>query len=308
MKLSIIIVSYNTKSLLRNCLKTVFDNILLDKEIFVIDNASYDNTCGMVLEEFPKVRLIANLQNQGYNFANNQALKKAIGNYILLLNPDTMVTKEAIEKMIDFMDKHPEVGICGPQIINLEGKPDLSAYPLPNLRDAIEEGIITYNFPMTPLTSRLVYRRKYLSATLREETIPVGWVSGAALMIRKELLALIGDKDENLFAYAEEADWGIKTKRLGYKTFYFPKSQVIHIGSASSDQNWVLKCDRVRSSYKERLYFTKKHFSPLAYYFLRFYLFVEIWTKILIRTFFTWEEPKRLEYLKAYEKSLEYLY
>jgi hypothetical protein len=304
--LSIIISSYNTKGLLKNCLQTLTQNITVNKEIFVVDNASPDRSAEMVAKDFPEIKLIRNSKNLGYNFANNQALKKILGDYILLLNPDTLVMKEAIEEMINFLEKHKDIGIIGPQIINLEGRPTLSVYPLPNLRDVLEEGLTTYHLPWW-LPSFFVHRRKFLNKIRQAEIDEVGWVNGAALMIRRKIFDLIGLKDENLYAYAEEADWSIKAKKIGYKTVYFPESQIVHLGSASSNQNWQLKCCRVESSYKERLYFAKKYFSSASYHFLRIYLFFELWAKMLIRMLFTWQEPERSEYLKAYNRALDNL-
>ena len=145
--LSIIIVSYNTKGLLNNCLKTIINNISVPNEVIVVDNHSPDDSASFVAKEYPKVNLISNSKNYGYNYANNQALEKAKGDYFLVLNPDTLVTKEAIEQMICHLEKNKDIGIIGPQIIDLENRLSLSAYPLPNLRDTIEEGILTYNLP-----------------------------------------------------------------------------------------------------------------------------------------------------------------
>jgi GT2 family glycosyltransferase len=306
LKLSIIIVNYNTKGLLKNCLRTVMENISVPREVFVVDNASPDNSTDMVAKDFPKVKLIRNKKNLGYNAANNQALREISGQYILLLNPDTLILKEAIEQMIAYLEKHPAVGICGPQIINLAGQIDLSAYPLPNLRDTIEEGVTTYHLPKK-FPSFFIHRRKFQSKIDQEKIFEAGWVNGAAFIIRKKVFDLIGPKDENFYAYAEEANWSLKAKLLGYKTIYFPLSQIVHIGSASSNQNWQLKCLRVLSSYRERLYFAQKYFSSASYHFLRIYLFFELWLKLLLRTFFTWQEPKRKEYLKTYNRALDNL-
>lgn len=306
-ELSIIIVSYNTRSLLKNCLKTVFDNVSKSKEVIVIDNSSSDGSADMVAQNFKDVILIRCPKNYGYNHGNNLGIKRARGKYLFFLNPDTMVTKNSVESMVGFLDEHKKVGVIGPQIVNLFAEVDLSAYPLPNLIDVLEEGIFTYTLPRNKWLSRLVYRRKYLEAIQKQEVFTCGWVSGAAFIIRGDIVDKLGTKDENLYSYAEEADWGLKVKSLNYKTVYFPEAQIIHIGSASSNQNWENKTYRVQSAFQERLYFTKKHFKKTSYYFVKYWLFFEIWLKKLLRMFFTWQEPKRSKYLEAYDNALEYL-
>ncbi len=189
-ELSILIVNYNTKKLLRNCLKSVFQNVKdIDFEVWVVDNASSDGGLEMLRKEFPKVKIIANKENTGFAKANNQAIKKAEGKYIFLLNPDTIILDENFKEPIRFMEKHPEAGACGPLVLNLDG----------TMQRQCKRGLTTfwnsfaYYSGLWKLFSKNKWWRKifggyFLLDKPDDKICEVDNLSGAAMMITKETI------------------------------------------------------------------------------------------------------------------------
>lgn len=259
MKLSIIIVNWNTKKLLEDCLNSIFDNSpSFEFEVIVVDNASIDESSQMVTDYFPFVKLIYNDSNKGFSYANNRGIEKSIGQYILLLNSDTIVFKKALEDMVNFMDSNSEAGVLGCRLL-------------------MSDGIIQpYIFGDDPTLSYLLKRniRKLLRLDdfhnwKTDQVLEVDWVTGACMMVRREAVEKAGLMDENIFMYFEDNDWCYRIRKVGFKIYYNPKAEIIHLGGKSLGEN---QSKRKTEYYKSLLYFYQKHYGARQTFLLRFLL------------------------------------
>lgn len=231
MKLSIVIVSYNVKYFLEQCLSSVeraVDGI--DSEIIVVDNASSDGSGEYIPRRFPNVRWIACKENGGFSHGNNVGFSHASGRYLLMLNPDTIVTREAIHRSVEFMDTHPEAGAVGVKMINKDG-----TFAMESRR-----GIVTPWVSLCKATglcrryprSRL-FGHYYMSYLDKEQINPIEMVSGACMFLRKEILDKIGFLDEDFFMYWEDSDLSYRILRSGHKNYYLPHP-IFHYKGESS--------------------------------------------------------------------------
>ncbi len=234
--LSVIIVTWNVREDLRECLRSLFDNSgAVPMEVIVVDNASQDGTAEMVRTEFPQVHLIVNAQNLGYTKANNQGIQASRGKYVLLLNPDTVVLPGAIEALVAFAESHPEAGIIGPKLVNPDGSIQRSARSLPDLGAGLFR-----NTPLGRLFPNNPFVRRYLLTDFGYDQVrEVGWVSGAAMLIRREVLDKIGLLDERFWAYCEDVDLCWRAWQAGFKVVFNPSATIIHKIGRSSDQRLV---------------------------------------------------------------------
>jgi len=258
--LSIIIVSWKVKDLLEKCLKSIFEQTQnIEFEIFVVDNDSQDGTVEMVKNKFSKVNLIANRENVGFAKANNQAIKLAKGKYVLLLNPDTEIFENTLEKMVDFMDQNIACGVAGCQLLN----PDTSLQPsirrFPRFSDQALILIKVHHF-----WPNLGVFRHYLAKDIDYGQVQeVDQVMGAFMMIRYEVIKKIGFLDENFFIWFEEVDYCKRTKSIGWKICYTPEVKIIHYYGQSFKQRLTL--DRQKMFNRSMRYYFKKHHSIFAY-------------------------------------------
>lgn len=245
MELSVIIVSFNVKDFLKQCLisaKIASEEI--DCEIFVIDNNSEDGSAEMTASEFPDVKLIINPVNSGFSAANNMAIKKSHARFILLLNPDTIVEKDAFSKCIDFMDSHPDAGALGIRMLNGEGRflPESKrAFPTPLIAFFKISGL-SFLFPESPY-----FNRYYLPHIDRLETSLTEVISGAFMFIRRDALNKSGLLDEDYFMYGEDIDLSYRLMQAGYRNYYFPLVGIVHFKGRST----------ARDSFKDILHFYK---------------------------------------------------
>jgi len=229
MTLSIIILNYNHKNLLKNCLKSLKEaDIKLDYEIIITDNNSNDGSQEFLPQlkiENPSIKIILNKKNIGYAQANNQAIKLAKGKYVLILNPDVVVLPNAIEQLVEYLEKNEKVGIVGPQLLNPDKTVQNSCYHFPKL--------ITPAVRRTFLGKLPGFKKelaRYLMLDFDHQQIrEVDWLIGACLMIRKDVLKEVGYFDERYFLYFEDVDFAKKVWQAGYKVVYFPKAQMIHL-------------------------------------------------------------------------------
>lgn len=229
--ISVIIVSFNTVSLLRRCLSELFVHASgLPLEVFVVDNNSRDESAEMVRSEFPDVHLIANRENLGFAAANNQAWKRSSGEYVLLLNPDAFIKEGAIQNTVDFMVAHPECGICGGRLVNPDGVLDPSARKFPTALNKF--------FTLSGLRSRFptssVFSGHEFGGFDHQSVIEVDWVPGTFTMYRREMLDETGLFDDRFYIYFEETDLCKKAKKSGWKVYFLPSAEVVHVGGASS--------------------------------------------------------------------------
>ena len=233
MNLSIIIVSWNVKEDLGNCLRSIEENKPREEfEIIVVDNASTDGSVDTIKKDFPDVKIIANSENSGFSAANNQAIRTAKGQYIFLLNPDTIVYPNSLDTLITFLDDHTDVGACGPKFLGSDGEVHFSVGYVPTFRSLI--------YGRTFLRSLGVFRRRHKELTARnfnfERTADVDQLSGAALMVRRPVMEEIGLMDESFFMYYEDVDLCLRIRKAGFKIVYVPESVITHIGGRSSGQ------------------------------------------------------------------------
>ncbi|MCL4458610.1 MAG: glycosyltransferase family 2 protein [Chloroflexi bacterium] len=238
--LSIVIVSWNVKDLLRACLRSVETEVRrsgLSVEVLVVDNASSDGSVAMVMAEFPWVKLIVNDTNVGFTRANNQASSQAQGDYLLLLNPDTELRVGSLSSMTEFMEKHRDVGVLGPQLLYGDGIIQSSRRRFPTLATALVESTILQRY----MPNIGLLRRYYMTDTPDNEIQEVDWVVGACFMVRREALSQVGMLDERYYMYSEELDWCYRIKQAGWHVVYFPLAKVIHHEAKSSEQDITLR-------------------------------------------------------------------
>lgn len=233
---SVSIVNWNTKDELRKCLHTVFAQTGVSYDVTVVDNASSDGSAEMVEAEFPQIRLIRNPDNYGFGRAHNQAITATEGRYFLMVNPDARLHGiDFLQKMVAFADSHPEVGLIGPKVVNLNGTIQASARSFPTIAAAVfQHSFLGKLFPKNR------YVREYtLSDWNHDEVREVDWLSGSTLMARREFIQQVGPLDESFFMYCEDVDWGYRAKAAGWKSVYYPGATVSHRIGASSDKAQV---------------------------------------------------------------------
>ncbi len=267
MTLSIVIVNYNTEKLLRSCLESVYagaNGTPLD--IWVVDNNSRDNSVAMLKSLFPMVRVIQNSSNVGFSRANNVVISQSRSDFILLLNPDTLIIDDAIERVVKFMKEHPEVGIAGCKVLNRDGTLQLAcrrSIPTPEVAFYRVTGLSKL-FPRSRVMAK--YNMTYESPDQMHE---VDAVSGAFLMIRRKVVEEIGPLDERFFMYGEELDWCLRTKRAGWSVMYYPEAQIVHYKGESTKYN----SRKAAIEFHRAMYlFHRKHFakdySPVTNFFI----------------------------------------
>ena len=256
MKLSIVIVNYNVKYFLEQCLHSVQNACHgIESEIFVVDNDSVDGSVKMVKEKFPEIQLIENKDNKGFSSANNQAIRKSLGEYILLLNPDTLVEDDTLRKVIDFMDEHQDAGGLGVKMLDGKGKflPESKrGLPSPSVAFFKVFGFSTL-FPKSRLFS--AYHLGYLD---KDKTHVVDVLAGAFMLLRKKVLDKIGLLDEAFFMYGEDIDLSYRITKAGYKNYYYPGTRIIHYKGESTKKSSL---NYVFVFYNAMIVFAKKHFS-----------------------------------------------
>lgn len=230
--MSLIIVNWNTRDLLAGCLESLRFNVStferLSIETFVVDNASTDGSVQMVRERFPWVQLFENPENAGFARANNQGIQASKGQYILLLNSDTVVHPGALETLLTFMDEHPQAGACGPRLLNGDGSLQPSVHPM--LTPTREFWRLLFLDRLWPLAT---YPQDRWDVTTPK---PVETIKGACLLLRRTALDQVGLLDESYFMYTEEVDLCYRLARAGWQLWYVPQSVVTHFGGGSSKQ------------------------------------------------------------------------
>ncbi len=281
MKISIVIISYNVKEFLHQCilsLKKSCHNI--EHEIIVVDNNSIDGSDKIIADRFPEIKLIKNYENKGFSKACNQGLEVSTGEYMLLLNPDTMLQEDTIPKMIDFFDNTPDAGAAGCKILNADGTLQLScrrSFPTPSV--AIPKTIgLSKLFPKSKLFSK--YNLTYEDP---DKQIEVDALSGAFMMFRKKVYDEIGGLDEDYFMYGEDLDYCYRIKQAGWKIYYTPTTKLIHYKGESAK---LATFDNFVVFYKAMDIFVQKHFSKGYYIILDIFLRIGIFARGLL-TFIT---------------------
>ena len=249
--ISVIIVSWNTVALLKECLKSVLKSLqCINKgELIVVDNSSSDNSALFVEQEFTEVHLIKNDKNLGFSKANNQGIEASSGRYLLLLNSDTVVNEDMLPNLIKFMDENPDAGACGVRLI----RPDGTVQPFGFGKDPTLGYLIK-----RVLTSFILH--KPLHNWSPDKVIESDWVSGACLMLRSEVIHHTGPLDENIFMYFEDNDLCLRIRKAGWKVYYNPHISVMHFGGQSLAKN-----PEAQTAYNNSLqYFYKKNYGIIT--------------------------------------------
>jgi hypothetical protein len=247
--LSVIVVSWNVRELLRACLRALpAATEGITAEMIVVDNASNDGSADMVAQEFPEAVLLRNDANLGFARANNRGMDAARGRYFVLLNSDTVAPPRSLAEMVVFMDAHPRAGAASPRLLRPDGAPQPYAFG---------------NDPTPLYLLRRAFAHKagsYLHDWGIDEPVEVEWVSGACLVARREAVEQIGGLDERIFMYFEDNDWCRRMRLAGWQVWYNPRAEITHFGGASLNQN-----PRARAAYYESLaFFYGKHYGKLA--------------------------------------------
>jgi len=253
--LSIIIVNYETKNLLEQCLNSIYsENYHFSYEVSVVDNDSKDSSIEMVKKKFPQVKLIENRNNLGFAAANNQALRRSNARYLLLINPDTVVLPDSLNVMMEFMDEHPEAGIAGCKLLNPDYSLQYSCRKFSNFATFFLRGIhLDSIFPNNTIL------RKYMMFDWdHNEVREVDWVLGSCMMVRRKAIEQVGMLDENFILYFEDQDWCYRMWKHDWKVYYVPQAQMIHYYQRRSAKQFLNVS--TWTHIKSMLYFFKKHY------------------------------------------------
>lgn len=259
MDVSIIIVNWNTKELLQDCLKSVYERAGdVDYEIIVIDNASTDGSAEMVKKDFQRVVLIENMENRGFAMANNQGMAVAKGRYVLLLNSDTIVLDESIANTVRFADAHPQAGVIGCQVLNPDGTVQPTCFMFPSILNMLLSSTHLYKL----LPKSRFFGREHMTWWDRSDMRQVDVVTGCFMLVRREAIEKVGMMDERFFIYGEETDWCYRFKKNGWLAVFTPTTEIIHYSGASTKQR---RTEMLLQLWGSTLLFFKKHKNPLIY-------------------------------------------
>ncbi|HEX9011907.1 MAG TPA: glycosyltransferase family 2 protein [Anaerolineaceae bacterium] len=278
--LSIIIVSWNTRELLRRCLASIYENPPARPfETWVVDNGSQDGSAQMVRDLFPRVRLIENQSNAGFAAANNQVFPLCTGEYVLLLNPDTVVLPGAVDGLLSYLDSHPEAGAVGPRLVSADGADQLSVFPFPTLSRELWR-----LFHLDRVAPYALYDPRRWDTSAPHE---VDSIQGACLMVRRQAVPPPGLFDPDYFLYSEEIDLCFRLRRAGWKLDWIPAAAVVHLGGQSSRQE-VKKS--FLNLYRGKILFFRKHYGRAQAFGYRCVLAVSALVRIALSPV-AWLEP-----------------
>jgi len=263
MDISIVIVNWNTRELLLDCLASVYETVKnVFFEIWLVDNASVDGSVEAVKDVYPGVNIIQNKKNLGFAAANNKAFKKMQGRYVLLLNTDTALTIGAVETLYDFMENNPDVGMACGQLLHQDGSKQNSIASFPSLLSLMcNESFLQILFP-----DKFPGKRKEIA-----KPIEVDSCIGACMMVRKKAMDEVGLLDENYFFFLEETDWARRMKQAGWKICFVPLARIFHFQGQSVGHDVESRIMFYRSRY---IYFKKWH--PRSYWLVRLMIFVRL--------------------------------
>ena len=252
MKLSVVIVSYNVRELLTACIDSVVKaSEGIDTEVFVVDNDSADDTVEVIARDYPWVHLINNKENLGFSKANNIAIRQSAGEYVLLLNPDTVVAEGTLRGAVEFMDQHPEAGGAGVRMHNADGT------LAPESRRAMPT-------PMVAARKMLGFTKRYYMSYLSwDEPGQIEVISGAFMMLRRKAIDQVGMLDEDFFMYGEDIDLSYRLLKGGWQNWYLPLDIIHYKGQSTQKSDFRY----VHVFYQAMLIFFRKHYSHLSFFF-----------------------------------------
>ncbi len=290
MDVSVIIVAWNVRNFLQNCLESIYKETEgVEFEVIYVDNASEDKSVEMVREHFPEANIIQNTQNKGFVVANNQGIEAAKGRYVLLLNSDTVILDNAIAKTIEFADTHPEAAVVGCKLLN----PDKTLQPTCFMFPSILNMLLSTSYLYKLFRKSKFFGRERMTWWDRSDTREVDVATGCYMLVRREAIDQVGVMDERFFIYADETDWCYRFKKNGWKIMFTPEIQIIHYGGQTTKQ--MTKEFRLQLQ-GSGLIFMKLHRNKLAFPLARllavmfFFLRVPYW---LVRAILHKNERKK---------------
>jgi hypothetical protein len=276
-KLSICIVTYHSKKLLRDCLQSLRENTTLDYEVIVVDNGSQDGVGPMLQQDFPGIQFLANDSNLGYTIPMNHALRQANGRCLLQLNPDTLILPQSLENLVEFLDAHPEAGICGPKVLNRDRslqKPCRRGEPTP-------WAVLTYFLGLSKLFPKSRLFGQYLMNYMGEdETHMVAGVSGSCMLVRRAVIDQIGYLDERFFAYQEDADFCFRARQSGWQVYYVPTAQIIHFGGYGGSR--VQPYRSIYEWHKSYFLYYRKNLAQDYFFIFNWFFYLAMLIKLII--------------------------
>jgi len=302
MKLSVVIVNWNTCKLLEKCLVSVFSNPPDQEfEVWIVDNASTDQSVPMVRETFPRVNLIINDTNLGFSGANNQAIRRCKGEYVLLLNPDTEVRSNALDFLIDTMENHPEVGGAGAKILNPDGTLQISCYPEPTLSREL--------WRLFQLDRVRHYGSYDFVAWNPDHSREVDVIQGACLILRTRALEEVGLLDEDYFMYTEEVDLCFRLRKAHWRLVWVPQANVVHYGGQATQQ---VATEMFLELYRSKILYFYKHHGWLSASLYKLIVFAATLARLIVSPFALFEEQrardKHLSLASNYRRLLSELF
>jgi hypothetical protein len=273
MDISIIIVNWNTKDLLRNCLNSINETLQnITFEIIVVDNASLDGSVAMLREEFPQVAIIENTTNRGFGAANNQAFGIMKGRYALLLNTDTVLKEHAVYELFSFVEAHPDAATACGQLLNADGSKQNSIASFPTLWTLfLNTSLLEYLLPKSYPSKRYDYKGP----------IEVDSGIGACLLVRKQAIDEVGMFDERYFFFFEETDWALQMKTAGWKIYHVPSALIYHLQGQSIGRDIRSRIEFYRSRYQ----FFRKWKGRSYYQLVSFVIFIRTIINWLLTSF-----------------------
>ncbi len=272
--MTIVIVNWNTAELTRRCIESVAATTSVPYEVVLVDNASSDNSVDVIRTSLPWVRLLQNSSNRGFARANNQVLGEAGAEFVLLLNPDTLVHGGAVDRMVRFLRERPRAAAVGCMLLNEDGslQPSCRSFPTPlkHLAEVLRLPALCRHVP--------ILNQRYILAWNHDTVRAVDWISGACLMLRREAIRDVGVLDEDYFMYGEELDWCFRARQRGWLIYYMPEVRVTHFGGRSTALDAP---GMFVHSYRSWLRFYRKFYSPAAVAGLRLVIALRMATRAL---------------------------
>ena len=253
--LSIIIINWNAAGVISNCLESINNaDENISYETLLVDNASTDNSIDLIRSQYPWVHLITNCKNIGFARANNLAIERARGRYLLLLNPDTEIYPHTLTKLLNYADNHLKIGCIGPKILNPDYSVQRSCWRgFPDLKMALSDAFYLWKFPNLPFIKEIEFSNEQLN-----NIIDVDHLLGACILIRRKTWDEVGEFDKKFFIFFEETDWCYRAKLCNWRIIYYPDSIIIHLGEHSVHQKPEINIPIYYQSY---IKFYKKHHS-----------------------------------------------
>ena len=298
MLLSIIIVSFDTQKFLVDCLNSIYKESSKDTtdniEVIVVDNASSDKSVELVKKNFPQVKLIENEKNQGFAKANNIGIKNAVGEFILLLNSDTILPPHTLESLLNYIKENKDLDVLGIKLLNSDHSVQYSLGYLPNLFNIL---LWMTFLDDLPFLKKILPAYHISDKDFYDHKREVGWVSGAFFLIGKHCIEEIGSLDEQIFMYGEEVEWCQRLKNKGFKVIYSPSIEIIHLKGKSGSGKYA----GIIEEFKALEYFFSKHKPAWQKPLLRLILKVGALLRLILFGIISGDREKATIYAKAFK-------